>query len=156
MSFLQRSSHDTDDPKEREVTARIKISGPEQGFAYILHFINLITCIVVFTVLMQTVPEYADTIRKVQAASGFSMSVMIYIVCPVSFLLAVLAKIIFHATSETWKVAGSGMKWTKQQLVPKPKSEFVSEKIPLQIAETPETVPAEFNVILDAIHERRN
>ena len=63
----------------------------------------------------------------------------------VALLLGVLSKITFHATSEAWKVAGGGMKWTKRQLLPKPRSEFVPETILLQDSETQETVPAEFN-----------
>ena len=105
---------------------------------------------------MQNIPEYADTIGKVQAASGFSMPIMIYYVCPVAFILSLVAKILFHTTSETWKVAGSGMKWTKKQLDLKPTSEIVQEKIQLQGAEKPENIPAEFNAILEVIHDRNN
>ena len=105
---------------------------------------------------MHTVPDYADAIGKVQAASGFPMPTMIYLVCPVALLLGVLSKITFHATSEAWKVAGGGMKWTKYQLLPKPRSDFVPETILLQDSETPETVPAEFNEILEVIHDRQH
>ena len=112
--------------------------------------------IAVFSVLMHTVPDYADAIGKVQAASGFPMPTMICLVCPVALLLGVLSKITFHATSEAWKVAGGGMKWTKRQLLPKPRSDFVPETILLQDSETPETVPAEFNEILEVIHDRQH
>ena len=65
---------------------------------------------VVFTILMHNIPEYAQTIEKVKAASGFPMSDMIYLVCPAAFLLSVISKTLYHATSEPWRVAGSGLK----------------------------------------------
>ena len=155
MRIAQESSGDKEGSAEEEkVTAKIKISGPEQIFAYTIHLINLVTGIVVFAILMHTVPEYAETIRKVEAASGFPMSVMINIVCPAAFLLSVLSKIVYHVTSEPWKVAGGGLKWTKHQLIPKPRSDFVEEEILLQNVEKPETVAAEFNDILEVIHDR--
>ena len=155
MRIAQESSGDEEGSAEEEkVTAKIKISGPEQIFAYTIHLINLVAGIVVFAILMHTGPEYAETIRKVEAASGFPMSVMINIVSPAAFLLSVLSKIVYHVTSEPWKVAGGGLKWTRHQLIPKPRSDFVEEEILLQNVEQPETVAAEFNDILEVIHDR--
>ena len=151
---MQESYEDKEGSEEEKVTAKIKISGPEQIFAYTIHFINLITGILVFTILMQTVPEYAKTISKVEAASGFPMSMMIYFVCPVAFLLGALSKLVYHTTSEPWKVAGGGMKWTRHQFLPKPRSDFVEEEIQLKDFEKPETITAEFNDILEVIHDR--
>ena len=151
---MQESYEDKEGSEEEKVTAKIKISGPEQIFAYTIHFINLNTGILVFTILMQTVPEYAKTIRKVEAASGFPMSMMINFVCPVAFLLGALSKLVYHTTSEPWKVAGGGMKWTRHQFLPKPRSDFVEEEIQLKDVEKPETITAEFNDILEVIHDR--
>ena len=109
---------------------------------------------VVFTILMHNIPEYAQTIEKVKAASGFPMSDMIYLVCPAAFLLSVISKTLYHATSEPWRVAGSGLKWTKQQLVPKPRSDIIEKEIQLREKDTPTTITAEFNDILDVIHDR--
>ena len=152
---MQKASDDTEGPKEA-VTARIKISGPEQSFAYILHLCNYIVGAVAFTLLMHNFPQYAEAIKKVEDASGFSMPTMIYYVCPAAFLLGIITKITYHSTSETWKVIGSKKKWTKQQLAPKPRSDFVLEEIPLQESQTPETVPAEVNEMLEFIHDRKN
>ena len=104
--FLQKASDDTEGPKEA-VTARIKISGPEQSFAYIIHFCNYIVGAVAFALLMHNSPQYAEAIKKVEDASGFSMPTMIYYVCPTALLLGIITKITYHSTSETWKVIGS-------------------------------------------------
>ena len=67
-------------PEEGEATKKIKISGPELVFGFLLRFANLLIGITVFALLVKFDPEYASTIEKVRAASGFSVSKMIYIV----------------------------------------------------------------------------
>ena len=153
---MQKESNDNAEGSKEAVTARIKISGPEQSFAYILHFCNYIGGAVAFTLLMQNSPQYAEAIKKVEDASGFSMPTMIFYVCPVAFLVGIITKITYHSTSETWKVIGSKKKWTKQQLAPKPRSDFVLEEIPIQESQNPETVPAEIIEMLEFIHDRKN
>ena len=135
-------------------TARIKISGPEQFYAFLLQLGNLLLGITIFTILMAAVPSYAEKMVKVEAASGLSMSVMVYVVGPTALLISALAKVAFHATSETWKTLGSQEKWTKQQFVPKPKSEIKLRRITIPEANATETPVAEFNEILETIHER--
>ena len=105
---------------------------------------------------MHNVPEYAEAIKKVEEASGFSMPTMIYFVCPTTLLLGIVSKITYHATSEPWKVIGSKKKWTKHQLAPKPRSDFAQEEIPIQKSRAPDTVPAEINEILEVIHDKKN
>ena len=110
----------------------------------------------VFSILMETVPSYAAKMKKVEAASGVSMAVMIYVVGPSALVLSGLAKVLFHATSETWKVVEGGEKWTGQQFVPKPKGKINMKKMTIAEAEPAGTVPAEVSEILDTIQERRN
>ena len=68
-------------------TKKIKISGPELFFAYILRLANLLIGIIIFALLVQFDSSYASTIEKVRAASGFSMPQMIYFVCPGALFL---------------------------------------------------------------------
>ena len=130
-------------PEEGEGTKKIKISGPELVFGFLLHFVNLLIGITVFALLVKFDPEYASTIEKVRAASGFSVSKMIYFVCPGAFLLlllllSALSKLAYHAFAEPWGQMSSSEKWTFQQCVPRPKSEIVSKDI---LAECDECEP---------------
>ena len=136
---------------------RMKIAGPELVFAFLLHIVNLLIGIVVFTILMETSPEYASTMMKVEKASGFSMSTTIYLVCPISMLLSGLVKISYHATSERWKEIGSTEKWTWKQCVPKPRTEIALKKVTFQKAAgaAPANVTAEFNEILETINDKK-
>ena len=130
------------------------MSGSEQMFSYLLHLAILFVGVAIFTILMATVPSYADKMEKVEVASGLSMSVMVYVVGPSAFVLGALAKLVFHATSETWKTVGSKEKWTKQTFVPKPKSKIKLRRITIPEAETAETPAAEYKEILSTIHEK--
>ena len=58
--------------------------------------------------MTETVPSYAAKMKKVEAASGVSMEVMIYIVGPTALALSGFAKLLFHATSEPWKIVEGG------------------------------------------------
>ena len=107
------------------LTRNIKISGPELIFDYLLHLANLIFGITVFTLLIHFDQEYASTIEKVRAASGFSMSTMIYFVCPAALVQSALIKLVYHTWTEPWKKMGLSAKWTSQQFVPKPKSKII-------------------------------
>ena len=139
---------------ENEIMSRIKIAGPELLFAFLLHIVNLFCGIVVFTILMETSPEYASTMMKVEKASGLSMSMMIYLVCPISLLLSALVKITFHCTSERWKEIGSTEKWNWKQCVPKPRSEIALRKVTFQEPAAPANITAEFNEILEMINDK--
>ena len=79
---MQESSGDREGSEQEKVAAKIKISGPEQIFAFLIDFINLITGLQ----RMRNVLEYAEAIRKVEAASGFPMSKMIYLTCSVDIV----------------------------------------------------------------------
>ena len=111
---------------------------------------------IVFTILTEAVPSYAVKMKKVEAASGVSMAVMIYVVGPSALVLSGLAKVLFHATSETWKIVEGGEKWTGQQFIPKPKGKIKLKKMTIPKADAADTVPAEVIEILDIIQERRN
>ena len=145
-----------EDLPENEFMSRTKIAGPELIFAYLLYSFNLLVGVVVYTILLETSPEYASTMAKVGDASGFSMSTMIYLGCPVSLLLSALVKLTYHSTSERWKEIGSSKKWTSKQFVPKPKSKIFVEKMTFQEAPTaPKDITAEFGEILETIHDKK-
>ena len=141
---------------ENEIMLRVKIAGPEILFGSLLPFVNIVCGVIVFTVLMETSPEYARTMAKIEKASGFSMSLMINLVCPIAMPLSGLVKITYLATSERWKEIGSSKKWTSKQFVPKPKSKIVLEKVTFQEAPTaPKDLTAEFSEILETIHGKK-
>ena len=117
---------------------QIKISGPELIFYYLLHLANLILGMTVFALLIHFDQKYASTIEKVRAASGFSMSALIFHVCPAALLLSAFTKLAYHRWAEPWKKMGSSEKWTAQQCLPKPKSKIVSKKINFLDADIPE------------------
>ena len=77
-----------------------------------------------FFIITETVPSYAAKMKKVEAASGVSMEVMIYVVGRTALTLSGFAKVLFHATSETWKIGEGGEKWTRQQFIPQPKGKI--------------------------------
>ena len=133
----------------------MKIAVPELVFAFLLHIANLLIGIVVFTILMETSPEYASTMMKVEKASGFSMSTTIYLVCPISMLLSGLVKISYHATSERWKEIGSTEKWTGQQCVPKPRSEIINKEISIPEADIPDKPTEQYKKILKVVQEQK-
>ena len=156
LIFIHLLQWQEDDLLENEIMSRMKIAGPELVFAFLLHSVNLLFGIVVFTILMETSPEYASTMMKVEKASGFSMSTMIYLICPISLLLSGLVKISFHATSERWKEIGSSEKWSWKQCVPKSRSEIALKKVTFQEpGAAPSNVTAEFNEILETINYKK-
>lgn len=110
---------------------------------------------VVFTHLMATDPSYKSKMAKVEAASGLSMSMFIYIVAPSVLLLSGLTKLLFHATSEPFKTTYDQRKWEKKQCVPRPKSKIKLRKISIPEGDVAETPAAEFTMILETIHENR-
>ena len=150
--FAQDAGNDEDN----KFTARIKISGPEQFFCYILHLANLLLGIAVFSILTAMVPSYVDKMTKVDSATGISMAVMIYAVSPTTLALSALSKLLYHATAETWKIVEGGEKWTRQQFIPNPKGKIKLKQIAIPEVETADNVPAEIIEILDTIQERRN
>ena len=150
--FAQDAGNDEDN----KFTARIKISGPEQFFCYILHLANLLLGIAVFSILTAMVPSYVDKMTKVDSAAGISMAAMIYAVGPTTLALSALSKLLYHATAETWKIVEGGEKWTRQQFIPKPKGKIKLKQIAIPEVETADNVPAEIIEILDTIQERRN
>ena len=145
-----------EDLPENEFMSRTKIAGPELIFAYLLYSFNLLVGVVVYTILLETSPEYASTMTKVGDASGFSMSTMIYLGCPVSLLLSALAKLTYHSTSERWKEIGSTEKWSWDQCVPKPRNEIALKKVTFEETGTaPDNLTAEFNEVLKTIDDKK-
>ena len=121
-------------------------------FYYLLHLASLLVGITTFTILMATTPSYAAKIEKVEAASGLSMPMVVYVVGPTALILSALAKLVFHATSEAWKTVGSKEKWSGQKLVLKPKSKILLKTIPEpEVAETPFI---EYSEILETIRNK--
>ena len=109
-----------------------------------------------FSILTEMDPSYAVKMKKVEAASGVSMAVMIYVVGPTALVLSGLFKVLFHGTSETWKMVEGGEKWTRQQFVPKPKGKMKLKKMTIPETEAADNVPAQFRQILDTIQDQTN
>ena len=123
-------------------------------FYYLLHLANLLVGITIFTTLMATTPSYAAKMVKVEAASGLSMPMVVYVAGPTALLLSALAKLVYHATSETWKMVGSKEKRSGQNLqIPKPKSKILLRKITIPEAEA-ETPFIEYSEILETIRNK--
>ena len=108
-----------------------------------------------FTILTEMVPSYADKMTKVESASGVSMAVMIYVVAPTALALSALSKLLYHATSETWKIVEGGEKWTCPQFTPKPEGKIKLKEMTIPETEAADTVPAEVFELLDAIQDKR-
>ena len=102
---------------------------------------------------MATTPSYAAKMVKVEAASGLSMPMVVYVGSPTALLLSGLAKLVYHATSETWKMVGSKEKRSGQKFVPKPKSKILLRKITIPEAEA-ETPFIEYSEILETIRNK--
>ena len=149
-------SQDAENEADNKFTARIKISGPEQFFCYILHLVNLLVGVIVFSILTEMDPSYAVKMKKVEAASGVSMAVMIYVVGPTALVLSGLFKVLFHGTSETWKMVEGGEKWTRQQFVPKPKGKIKLKRMTVPETEAADNVPAQVIEMIEHIQDNRN
>ena len=88
------------------IIAKVKIAGNELLFVYLLHLAILILGMVGFTVL-STDPDYAKKMMKLKDVSTISMEVMVYIACPVAFLLGVLTQLVFRQYFDPWKLVRS-------------------------------------------------
>ena len=53
------------------------------------------------------------------------------ILCFLNTFLSALVKLLYHTCAEPWGAMDSSEKWTCRQFVPKPKSEIISEEIPM-------------------------
>ena len=153
MHFFSQAAKDGQGNK---FTARIKISGPEQTFYYLLRLTNLLIGIVTFSVLRQSVPSYADTMAKVESASGVSIEVMIYVVAPTMLVLSALSRILYHKACETWKEVDSVEKGTRRQFIPKPKGMIKLKTMSIPEPEPANTVAAEVGEMIEHIREKRN
>ena len=118
------------------VTAKVKMAGNELFFVYLLHSVILVLGMVGFTVL-STNPEYAKKMMKLKEASTISMEVMVYVTCPVAFLLGILSQLVFRQYFDPWKLVRSRIEpgccpGSCQDCKPKPISRIVQKTVPLQ------------------------
>ena len=91
------------------VTANVRMAGNEFFFVYFLHFSILILGMAAFA-LLSVDPEYAEKMRKLKEESTISMAVMVYIACPVAFLLSILSQLVFRKYLDPWKPVRSSLK----------------------------------------------
>lgn len=71
----------------------VKSSGAELVFLYLLHCVCLLGGMVVFSVLQQE-EEYSATLAKVEEASGLSLDVVLYCICPLCLVLSGGARVL--------------------------------------------------------------
>ena len=120
------------------VTANVKKAGNEFFFVYLLHFSILILGMAAFA-LLSVDPEYAEKMRKLKEESTISMAVMVYIACPVAFLLSILSQLVYRKYLDPWKPVRSSLKqgWCPGSCwdcKPVAKSKFVAKQLPLPVA----------------------
>ena len=124
-----------DNQDNQENTAKIKMAGNEFFFVYFLHFSILILGMAAFA-LLSVDPEYAEKMRKLKEESTISMAVMVYIACPVAFLLSILSQLVYRKYLDPWKPVRSSLKqgWCPGscwECKPVAKSKFVPKQLPL-------------------------
>ena len=88
------ASSEEQDNGQTRFMARVKSTGSEFGFVYVLHALNILVGTVSYTVLMQTDENFVVTIEKVEQACGISFAVLIYVVCPVCLLVSLLSTLL--------------------------------------------------------------
>ena len=122
------------------ITANVKMAGNEFFFVYLLHFSILILGMAAFA-LLSVDPEYAEKMRKLKEESTISMAVMVYIACPVAFLLSILSQLVYRKYLDPWKPVRSSLKqgWCPGSCwdcKPVAKSNVVQRKVQLQNSKT--------------------
>ena len=122
------------------VTANVKMAGNEFFFVYFLHFSILILGMAAFA-LLSVDPEYAEKMRKLKEESTISMAVMVYIACPVAFLLSILSQLVYRKYLDPWKPVRSSLKqgWRHEfcwSCKPVAKCNVVQRKVQLQNSKT--------------------
>lgn len=116
-------------------TAKVKMACGELFFAYLLHLAILVFGMIAFTIL-STDPEYAEKMRKLEEVSTISMEVMVYVACPVAFLLSILSQLIYRQYLDPWRLVRSRIEpgccpGSCQDCKPKPISRIVQRSVPL-------------------------
>ena len=124
-----------EDSDDSVVTANVKMAGNEFFFVYFLHFSILILGMAAFAVLSVD-PEYAEKMRKLKEESTISMAVMVYIACPVAFLLSILSQLVYRQYFDPWMLVRSRMEpgccpGSCRDCKPKPMSRIVQREVPL-------------------------
>ena len=133
--------------------ARIKSSMSEITFLYLVHGTCLLVSMMVFAVLGQVSQEYVSTLQKVQSASGLSIPLTIYCICPSALLLSLLCTLAYHSTFSPWKaIRDSGRGCV---CPPLPRSEVTTEWMTVPVVAKSRTVEAEFRTILEIAGDLR-
>ena len=116
-------------------TAKVKMSLGELFFAYLLHLAVLVLGMIAFT-LLSFDPEYVEKMRKLEEVSTISMEVMVYIACPVAFLLSILSQLVYRQYLDPWRPVRCRLEpgccpGSCQDFKPKPVSRIVQRTVPL-------------------------
>ena len=96
------SGTDGNTREETTTSVRVKMSGGELSFSYLLHGIALLLGIMAFT-LLNLDSEYGKKMAKLEEVSTISMQFMVYMVCPVAFLLSMLSQMIYRRFFDSWR-----------------------------------------------------
>ena len=96
------SGNDGNTQGETTTSVRVKMSGGELSFSYLLHGIALLVGIMAFT-LLNLDTEYGKKIAKLEEVSTVSMQIMVYMVCPISFLLSMLSQMVYRQFFDPWR-----------------------------------------------------
>ena len=109
MSLVHRPAPrtgETEQPEEEgdTMTVRRKLTAQEIGFKFSLQVLNVVVGVVIFTVLSWTDQHYGEAVRKVSEASGISLSLLIYVLCPTATVLSIALRTAASFKSP-WKAA---------------------------------------------------
>ena len=150
-----RAEERQDDP-QNAFTANVKSTGSELGFIYFLHSMNALIGITSFTILMEVDESFADTMAKVESASGISFALLIYVVCPLCLLISLLVNLLRHCSFGVWRLIDPSMKSNLTLECPfRPKSKVVHKEIVLEEASSPNNPVSQFSEILQQINANK-
>ena len=147
---ISRSAPRTGETEQAEeeadtLTVHRKITSKELAFSYSLHLLNLVCGATIFTVLSWTDDHYAEAVRKVEDASGVSLSLLIYLICPILALVSIALRAAASSMSP-WKAARlpddseDNSCWAKfcQWWPPVPRTRRLARSIHLSVSRLPD------------------
>merc|ERR1712004_599290 len=80
-----------------------KNSYSELTLLHFLHFLAYIAGATTYYILTETSPSFNDTMGKIKSSSGINSSWVVFVWCPITCLLSVLARIFFNQV-EPWNI----------------------------------------------------
>ena len=112
--------------------ARIKNSASEILFLYILHAVTLAVAMVTFTILSAVSEDYLVTLVKVDKASGVSIALIIYCLCPMALVMSLLLTILYHHSCGAWKAVTATKTLNGLEWPPLPRSKVTTKWMTVQ------------------------